>query len=60
MPLSTSNIVYIYNTVHNATFPHSAVLKPPTYASNVKGTQKQQLKLTTVRALFNSWFGPLN
>jgi len=60
LPLSTSDVLYIYNRVHNATMPNTAVLKPPTYATNVKGTSKQQLKLDVVRALFHSWFGPLN
>lgn len=51
---------YMYDRVHNATMPNQAVLQPPTYASNVKGTSKQQLKIDVVRALFQSWFGPLN
>jgi anionic cell wall polymer biosynthesis LytR-Cps2A-Psr (LCP) family protein len=60
LPLSQSDIYFMYNQVHNASLAHSAVLKPPKYASNVPGTQKQQLKLDVVRALFHGWFGPLN
>ena len=60
LPLGTADVVYMYNRVHNASMPNQAVLQPPTYASNVSGTSKQQLKIDTVRALFHSWFGPLN
>ena len=60
LPLTSADVLYMYNRVHNATMPNQAVLQPPTYASNVPGTSKQQLKLDTVRALFHSWFGPLN
>ena len=60
LPLNSSDLVYMYNRVHNATMPNQAVLQPPTYASNVPGTSKQQLKIDVVRALFHSWFGPLN
>jgi len=60
LPLGSADVLYIYNRVHNATIPNQAVLQPPTYASNVKGTSKQQLKIDVVRALFKSWFGPLS
>ncbi len=60
LPLGSADVVYMYNRVHNATMPNQAVLQPPTYASNVKGTSKQQLRIDVVRALFHSWFGPLN
>ncbi len=59
LPLGTADVVYMYNRVHNASMPNQAVLQPPTYASNVPGTSKQQLKIDVVRALFHSWFGPL-
>ena len=60
LPLTSADVLYMYDRVHNATMPNQAVLQPPTYASNVKGTSKQQLKIDVVRALFQSWFGPLN
>jgi len=60
LPMTSADVIYMYNRVHNATMPNQAVLKPPTYASNVPGTSKQQLKIVAVRALFKSWFGPLN
>jgi anionic cell wall polymer biosynthesis LytR-Cps2A-Psr (LCP) family protein len=59
LPLGWSDVNYMYQKVHGASFAHSAVLKPPTYARNVPGTQKQELKLDIVRALFHSWFGPV-
>jgi anionic cell wall polymer biosynthesis LytR-Cps2A-Psr (LCP) family protein len=60
LPMGSADVVFMYNEVHNATMPNAAVLQPPTYASNVPGTSKQQLKIDVVRALFKSWFGPLS
>lgn len=60
LPMGSADVAFMYVQVHNATMPNSAVLKPPKYASNVPGTSKQQLKLSVVRSLFKSWFGPLN
>jgi anionic cell wall polymer biosynthesis LytR-Cps2A-Psr (LCP) family protein len=60
LPMGSADVLYMYNRVHYATMPNQAVLQPPTYASNVPGTQKQELKIDVVRALFHSWFGPLN
>jgi anionic cell wall polymer biosynthesis LytR-Cps2A-Psr (LCP) family protein len=60
LPMTSADVLYMYNRVHNATMPNQAVLKPPTYAFNVPGTTKQQLRIDVVRALFKSWFGPLN
>ena len=60
LPMTSADVLYIYNRVHNATMPNQAVLKPPTYAFNVPGTTKQQLRIDVVRALFKSWFAPLS
>ena len=60
LPLTQSDVQYMYNRVHSATMPNQAVLQPPTYASTVPGTSKQQLKIDVVRTLFKSWFGPLS
>jgi anionic cell wall polymer biosynthesis LytR-Cps2A-Psr (LCP) family protein len=60
LPLGTSDVVDMYNKVSGASLSNQAVLQPPTYASNVPGTSKQQLKIDVVRSLFHSWFGPLN
>ncbi len=60
LPMTSADVIYMYDRVHDATMPNQAVLQPPTYASNVKGTSKQQLKIDVVRALFHSWFGPLS
>jgi anionic cell wall polymer biosynthesis LytR-Cps2A-Psr (LCP) family protein len=60
LPTGPSDVVDIYNKVSGAFLTNHAVLQPPTYASNIPGTSKQELKIDVVRALFHSWFGPLN
>jgi anionic cell wall polymer biosynthesis LytR-Cps2A-Psr (LCP) family protein len=59
LPTGTGDAIAMFNLLNGATMPNQAVLKPPTYASNVPGTYKQQLKLDAVRALTKLWFGPL-
>jgi anionic cell wall polymer biosynthesis LytR-Cps2A-Psr (LCP) family protein len=59
LPISTADAIELFNLLAGATMPNQAVLKPPTYASNVPGTSKQQLKIDVVRDLTRLWFGPL-
>jgi len=60
LPMSSSDLIYMFNRVHNASMPNQAVLQPPTYASNIPGTSKQQLKIDVVRQMFRREFGPVD
>jgi len=60
MPTDSASVVALYNLLAGSNMPNQAVLQPPTYAFNVAGTFKQELRLDVVRALMHSWFGPLN
>jgi anionic cell wall polymer biosynthesis LytR-Cps2A-Psr (LCP) family protein len=59
LPTSTSDVIAMYNLLNGSTLVNQAVFKPYTYASNIPGTHKQQLKIDVVRSLMHSWFGPL-
>jgi anionic cell wall polymer biosynthesis LytR-Cps2A-Psr (LCP) family protein len=59
LPTDAASALQMFALLQYATMPNQAVLKPPTYASTVPGTFKQQLKIDAVRALMHSWFGPL-
>jgi anionic cell wall polymer biosynthesis LytR-Cps2A-Psr (LCP) family protein len=60
LPTDSGSVVDMYNRLSGSSMPNQAVLQPPTYASNVPGTFKQQLRLDAVRALMRSWFGPIS
>ena len=60
LPTGAADALAMFNLLAGATMQHQAVFKPPTYASNVPGTYKQQLNLDAVWALTHDWFGPLN
>lgn len=60
VPSGPYDALAMFALLSSATMPYQAVLKPPTYASNVLGTSKQELKIDVVRDLANLWFGPLN
>ncbi len=63
LPMATDGDVFaLYNLLRYASpnnFLH-AVFKPPKYASNVRGTSKQVLNLSAVRALTAAWFAPVH
>lgn len=59
LPTDPASVLALYDMLDGATLPNSAVLKPPTYASDVLNTSKQELKLDVVRALFDEWFKPV-
>lgn len=60
MPTGPADALAMFAMLSGATFPNSAVLQPSKYAFTVEGTYKQELKIDAVRALMQSWFGPLN
>jgi Transcriptional regulator len=58
IPIATvSDGLALYQLVQDATMPHQAVFSPPTYAKSV-GVHIE-LKLSTIRALCDSWMGPV-
>ena len=59
LPTDVGSVSLLYSMLSGSSMTNQAVLQPPTYASTVPGTFKQQLKLDVVRALMHSWFGPL-
>jgi len=58
IPIATvSDGLELYQLVQDATMPRHAVFSPPTYAVKVK--LHYELKLSTIRALCDSWMGPV-
>lgn len=61
LPIATNGDVYALFSLLRYSSPDNfvhAVFKPPKYARNV--LRHQELKLSVVRALTASWFGPVN
>jgi hypothetical protein len=56
---SAADGLTLYQLVQGATLPRQAVFSPSTYATHIPGTSANQLKLSVVRALCDSWFGPV-
>lgn len=56
MPTSNGDVLQMFNLLSGASFTQSKVFSPPTYATHISGTSKNQLKLDVVRNLCNSYF----
>jgi anionic cell wall polymer biosynthesis LytR-Cps2A-Psr (LCP) family protein len=60
IPITTvADGLALYELVQDVTMPNQAVFSPPTYASHIPGSSSNQLKLTAIRALCDSWMGPV-
>lgn len=59
LPTDAASALEMFALLQGATMPNQAVLQPSKYAFTVPGTFKQELKIDVVRALMQSWFGPL-
>ena len=56
MPTSNGDVQQLFNLLSGSAFTQTAVLSPPTYATRVSGTSKNQLKLDVVRNLCDNYF----
>ncbi len=57
--IPSSSDVALWNRLNGSQFnaaTDSRVFSPPTYASHIRGTSSNQLNLTAIRNLCNSWF----
>lgn len=57
--LPSSSDLELWNKLNGSSFNTSTgskVFSPPTYASHIRGTSSNQLNLTAIRNLCNSWF----
>jgi anionic cell wall polymer biosynthesis LytR-Cps2A-Psr (LCP) family protein len=60
IPIATvSDGLALYQLVQGTTLTRQAVFSPSTYATHIPGTSANQLKLSVVRALCDSWFAPV-
>jgi hypothetical protein len=60
IPIATvSDGLALYQLVQGTTLARQAVFSPSTYATHIPGTSANQLKLSVVRALCDSWFAPV-